>query len=282
MHMTPQDLYSETPPTKMRNRKEVFRVPRNIPFWNWVADRALFSMLENRFFSLMVKGAENFEKRDKRFATIMYAPHSNWWDGILSYNLERRVLHIKKFRMMIEEMNRFPLFQLIGAYPINKKSAQTAMEALRYTVDHILDDNEKVVHIFPQGIVRPPHFRPEKFQTGLAYMIDKAVKKYGGVNLVPYSAYYCFLREDKPEILVEYDMPKVITEYGFDRKEFTEKLAKDFEEFCDRQLENVARANFEGYEYVYKKPLSWWKHIERYLKNIGMKKAKKQSEKTEK
>lgn len=29
---------------------------------------------------------------------------------------------------------------------------------------------------FPQGIIRPPHFRPYKFQTGLTYIAQNAVK----------------------------------------------------------------------------------------------------------
>ena len=268
---TPQDLYPNIPPTVLRNRKEVFRKPRNSKFWHWVADNVFYRMIENRFFSIMVKNEDNVKQCNPDFATIFYAPHRNWWDGILTYNMDRRVLKHKKYRIMVEEMNRFPLFQMIGAYPINKKSAQTAMESLRYTAQHILDDKEVSLWIFPQGIIRPPSYKPEKFQKGLAYMVENSVKKYGGINLQPVAFHYCFLREDKPEILVEFDKPKVITECHLNKKEITEKLERDFEVFCNQQVENLGCGNFEGYRYVYRQKLHWWKVIEKKLRSIGMK-----------
>lgn len=271
MTVTPQELYPNIPPTKIRNRKEVFRHPKNIPFWEMIADLFFYNMLENRFFSLMIKGKENLQQLNENYATIFYAPHSNWWDGILGYNIIRRVVKNRKLRMMIEEMNRFPLFQYAGAYPVNKKSAQTAMIALKYSVEKILGDKEIAMWLFPQGIIRPPHYRPEIFQPGLAFMVQESVKRYGGINLVPVATNFCFLREDKPEILVEFDVPKFIDKFDYKRKEFTEFLQKDFENFCDRQQANVACANFEGYEYVFKKKLSWWKIIEKKLRSIGMK-----------
>lgn len=72
----PKHLYSEIPPTKIRNREEKFREAKNVPFWHFIGDFIFFSMLKNRFYSLMYKGLENFEKRNKDFATVFYAPHS--------------------------------------------------------------------------------------------------------------------------------------------------------------------------------------------------------------
>jgi 1-acyl-sn-glycerol-3-phosphate acyltransferase len=274
MTITPQDLYINIPPTVIRNRKEVFRTPKNVPFWHAIGDFVFGKMLRSRFFSVMIKGKENAKLRDERFATIYYTPHCNWWDGILMYNILRHVIHVKKFRVMIEEMNRFPLFQYVGSYPVNKKSAQTAMQSLKYTTEHVLGDKDVGLLLFPQGIVRPPHFRPETFQTGLAYMVQESVKKYGGINLQPVATYYCFLREDRPEILVEFDKPKVITTFENTRHSFTEIVQKDFERFCDNQLANVARADFEGYEYVFRERLHWWKKIEKKLRNVGIKNNK--------
>ena len=35
-----------------------------------------------------------------------------------------------------------------------------------------------MLFIFPQGIIRPPHYRPIEFQTGLAYIAQKGAKKF--------------------------------------------------------------------------------------------------------
>ncbi len=275
MKKVADDLYSNVPPTRIRHRYEVFREPQNNPFWHMIADYVFGKMIKNRFFSTMVKNWENFDERDKKYATIYYAPHTNWWDGSFHYILMRKLLHVKKFRIMIEEMNRFPLFKYVGAYPVNKKTPQTAMQALKYTYEHVLNDKDCAFLIFPQGIIRPPFHRPEKFDSGLAYMIEKAVKLYGGINIIPVATTYCFLRQDRPEILVEYGKVKTITSENInpDRRELTRELEKEFQELCDKQKDDIGNANFEGYYYFYKNKLHWWKSIEYKLKSVGMKKA---------
>lgn len=68
-----EKLYSDIPPTKLRNRKEKQRKAQNLPFWTWLGDRVLFRMLSHRFYALRIKNLEAFnEKRDKRFPSILY------------------------------------------------------------------------------------------------------------------------------------------------------------------------------------------------------------------
>ena len=124
---------------------------------------------------------------------------------------------------------------------------------------------------FPQGIIRPPHFRPEVFQTGLAYLTENAVKNYGGINLCPVAVNYTFLRQDKPEIVLEFGEVTTFHEFKYERKDFCHKLEKEFEVLCDNQQKQISKGDFEGYRYLFKQKLSWWRDIERRLKNIGMK-----------
>lgn len=175
LHKENQQLYSDVPPTKLRNIDEKFRAAKPTPFWRWVADQFFYNMLENRFFSLKIKNKENYDKRDPQFANIIYAPHNNWWDGIVGYNLCRRIFNTD-IRMMIEEMNRFPILARAGAFPVNKKSPQASMRALQYSVDELCD-NKKSLWIFPQGIIRPPMYRPIEFQTGACLYCKKCCKK---------------------------------------------------------------------------------------------------------
>lgn len=271
-----EKLYSDVPPTKLRNRKEKFRKARNLPFWTWLADRILFRMLSHRFYALRIKNLEAYkEKRNKDFPTIFYATHMNWWDGIVGYNLMRRAFKVR-CRMMIEEMNRFPLFALIGAFPINKASAHEAMKSLKY-ISEDLNSPEMGFWIFPQGIVRPPNYRPIEFQTGFTYVAQKVAKNVGGVNLVPVCVNYTFLREDRPECLVEVGEPIVLTrdEANFDRHEYTIKLQKEFEELCDKQLATFSKGEVTGYEYIFRQDLPWNRKIEKKLKNVDMDKVNK-------
>ena len=73
-----EELYSEVPPTKLRNIDEKFRPAKTSPFWLWVADRFFYGMLENRFYAFRFKGAENFYKKAPETPIILFAPHNNW------------------------------------------------------------------------------------------------------------------------------------------------------------------------------------------------------------
>ena len=132
--MSVEQLYSDIPPTKLRNQNEEFKPAKTTPFWLWVANQFFYGMLENRFFALRYKGEENFSNRDENIPTIAFAPHTNWWDGIVGYNIIRRIFG-KEIRLMVEELNRFPLLRRGGAFSVNKKSAQASMKALKYSID---------------------------------------------------------------------------------------------------------------------------------------------------
>ncbi len=264
-------LYCDVPPTKLRNRKEKFRKAQNSPFWTWVGDLFFFNMLQHRFYSLRIKNENLFNKRNNNYPNIFYAPHGNWWDGIVGYNLIRRVFDLK-LRMMIEEMNRFPLFARVGAFPVNKKSPQEAMKSLKYIVED-LKKPDLGLWIFPQGIIKPPNFRPIEFQTGLAYIAQNVAKKHGGVNLIPVAVNYVFLREDKPEVIVELSDPLIIEKdiADFDRHEFTKKIQQEFTKLCDKQLYEVSNGEIEGYRYLFKQKLPWYKKLEKKLKKVEIK-----------
>lgn len=266
MDKTPETLYSSLPPTQLRNRDEPFREGKNNPFWHWVGDLFFFNMLENRFYSLMYANSENFEGRDKRFATIFYAPHCNWWDGIVGYNMIRRVFNLN-LRMMVEEMNRFPLFSQVGAFPVNKKSPQTVMRSVKFAVD-ALEKPDIGFWLFPEGIIKPPNHRPFEFQTGLAYMAKKCAQKYGGINIIPVSVNYTFLREDKPEVLVDIGKAVTICDPKINREELTKNLEKEFEAFCNNQLAIIHQGDLKGYQYLSKQKLKWFKKLEKRLKRV--------------
>lgn len=264
-----EQLYTDIPPTKLRNQEEKFRPAKTSPFWLWVANKFFYGMLENRFFALRYKNEEKFFERDMTAPSIAFAPHTNWWDGILSYNIVRRIFG-KEIRLMVEELNRFPLLRRGGAFPINKKSPQASMEALKYAVD-VIGDLNNILYIFPQGIIKPPNFRPIEFQTGLAYIAQKAVKKYGKVNLIPIGVNYCFLRADKPEALVEIGDIITLDNEKIDRKEYTKILAQELENLCDKQMNEISEGNLAGYKTLFQQKLKWYRKIEQRLKKIEIK-----------
>lgn len=271
-----EKLYCEVPPTKLRHKKEPFRHARTSKFWLWVADRFFYGMLEDRFCAFRYKGYENFLNRDDKYPTIFFAPHSNWWDGIVGYNLCNRLCK-KEIRLMIEELNRFPLLRRAGGFSVNKKSPQASMESLKYSVRAMKDLNA-ILYLFPQGIINPPDHRPIEFQTGLAYIAQKAVKEYGKINLIPVAVNYFFLRDNRPEVWVEMGKSIELTDAKIDRKEYSDYLAKELETLCDNQIKDVSNANFKGYETLFQQKLAWYREFEQNLKKINNKRKNKENE----
>ena len=55
-----------------------------------------------------------------------------------------------------------------------------------------------------------------------------------------------------------------------DRKAYTDFLAKTLESLCDKQMYDISRANFAGYETLFQQRLKWYRRIEQRLKNKGL------------
>ncbi len=263
-----EQLYSDIPPTKLRNKEEKFKPAKTSRFWLWVASMFFFNMLQNRFYAFRYEGEENYYNGDTNVPTILFAPHCNWWDGIVLYNITHRIFH-KEIRLMVEELNRFPLLRRGGAYSVNKKSPQSAMKALQYSVD-VVGDLRNILCIFPQGIIRPPHFRPFEFQTGLTYIAQNAVKKYGKINLIPVAVDYCFFRDNRPEVVVKFGKRIELTNPRIDRKEYTRFLEQALTDVCDAQQEEISHGEMSGYKFLFKQHLKWYRRIEQRLKNIDL------------
>ncbi len=270
--MVEEQLYSDIPPTKLRNKEEKFKPAKTSKFWLWVASMFFFNMLQNRFYAFRYRGEENYFDGDTNVPTILFAPHCNWWDGIVLYNTTHRIFH-KEIRLMVEELNRFPLLRRGGAYSVNKKSPQSAMKALQYSVD-VVGDVRNMLCIFPQGIIRPPHYRPIEFQTGLAYIAENAVKRYGKVNLIPMAVDYAFFRDNRPEVIVEFgkriELVKGNELDKLSRKELTHYLEHALEETCDNQFKEMSQGDISKYNILFKQHLKWYRRIEQRLKSIDL------------
>ena len=121
-----------------------------------------------------------------------------------------------------------------------------------------------MIWIFPQGKVMPPDFRPIKFESGLSYITSK-VK---GVNLIPVSLRYTFLRDVKPEIFAEIGEPIEIKNGVTNKKEFTRFLEEDLTNIADAQINKITQGDLNGYEYIYQSKLPIFKRLEPFLKYI--------------
>lgn len=266
-----EKLYPDLPPTMVRGKEEKFKEAQTSKFWLWVADLFFCNMLRNRFCTFRYSGIENYIKANgANTPTIIYSLHCNWWDGIVMYHIANKIFN-REIRLMVEELNRFPLLRHAGAFSVNKKSAQSSMKALKYAVEET-GKLSNVLALFPQGIIRPPHYRPIEFQTGLAYAAQNVVKKFGKVNLVPIALDYTFLRDNRPEIVVSIGEITTLTTAEHDRKELTHYLEQTLEKTCSEQEQKISHGDLTEFKFLFKQHLKWYRQIEQRLKRVEKKK----------
>jgi 1-acyl-sn-glycerol-3-phosphate acyltransferase len=128
------------------------------------------------------------------------------------------------------------------------------MDALKYSSEEV-GNPKSILYIFPQGIIKPPNARPIEFRSGLAYIAEKAAKKYGKVALMPVAVNYFFLRDNRPEVLVEMGEIIELESGKIDRKEFTDYLGDTLEKLCDKQMYEISQAKFAGYKTLFQQRL---------------------------
>lgn len=254
-----EELYNNIPPSfKVKEVRPFLKAKKN-NFWLFLADLIFESMLKQKFAAIRVKNLENLNKRNPDKPNIVYAPHICWWDGILAYYLNRKVLNIDAIGMM-ENLHAMPFLNKIGAFSVDKKSITVIKNSLDFAAES-LNAPQKAVFIYPQGIIRPQDYTPLKFSSGISYVASKL----DGVNLIPLAVRYCFLRANSPEILVDIAEPIFLPAVN-DRKEITEKLQENFSNILERQRLEIANCNLDGYITVLKQRESLFEFIRKKLK----------------
>jgi len=228
-------------------------------FWIKAFDLYFSNMAKKAFYSIRIKNAQNFNLRDKTKGNIIFSNHNCWWDGPVGFLLSKKRFKTQLY-MMIEELHRFPLLSRLGAFSVEKDCPHSSMKALNYSAKLLQNPNSSL-WIYPEGIVKPPDFRPIKFASGISYIC----KKLNGVNLIPVANKYNFLREDRPEVLLDVGKPIILNDNAINRKEFTSYLENEFTKLLDNQKEEISSGNINEYEYLFKNQLCIYKLIEKHL-----------------
>lgn len=202
-------------------------------------------LLKKHFFRIMISGEENFLLRSKESPAILYANHSNWWDGLVAFYLSKKLWNIDAYVMMdIEQMQKYRFFKWLGAFSVNRNSPKEAMDSVEYSVS-MLHNSNRVLWIFPQGIMQPNDFRPIIFYGG----ISKITQKLGEVDLMPVAVRYEFLMEQRPEIFISIGKTKT-TGLNNDTKELTGILNNSLLGELDALKKKVINSEFGSFKII--------------------------------
>ncbi|MBM7633610.1 lysophospholipid acyltransferase family protein [Geomicrobium sediminis] len=170
------------------------------------------------------------ERINKQPTSLFVMNHSSWWDGLLCLLLNEKLFNSDAYMMMDEEgLQKFPFFRRLGAFSINSKDRGKLRTSYRYTQS--LLQSKKSVWLFPQGEERHQELRPLAVQRGVVHFHNKA--PHGDVTFI--SAYYTFLREQKPEVFIHVQTCTL-----------THTTIETFEEQMTRQLDRLRNSVITG------------------------------------
>ena len=88
------------------------------------------NLLKRRFHSFNVSGLDFLKNRDSRIPSIIYANHSSWWDGLIIFEICRK-LNCDFYVMMEEKhLENLPLFRKLGAFSVIRENPREAVKSI--------------------------------------------------------------------------------------------------------------------------------------------------------
>lgn len=205
-------------------------------------------LLRSHFASLRVAGTEHVQSLNRSLPMICFGNHSCWWDGLVVYHLSRHLLHADVFLMMEErQLARYRFFRKLGAFSVVRENAVAAAMSLRYAA-RLFDRPNRLLWIYPQGVMQPNDKRPLQFFPGAATIARLTGKM---VQLIPFVHRYEFLEEQRPDAFVRFGKP-VVAAPPIAVEETTHSMEQKVTELLDSVRSDVRDGKLEPYTTILK------------------------------
>lgn len=203
-------------------------------------------LIKKHFYAIHLEGEKNLSSLDSTLPVIMYANHSNWWDGFMAYYLTNRVLKKDDYLMMdIKQLKKYSFFKYIGVFSVDREVPAEAIRSVNYAAG-LLNNSERYLWVFPQGDMVPQDRRPLKFFSG----ITKIAKKTGKVNLVPVCFRYEYLMEQRPEVFISIGKSDLFT--GKTDTDYTEHLRTNLETQLDKLRDDITAGSVKDFKTIFR------------------------------
>jgi 1-acyl-sn-glycerol-3-phosphate acyltransferase len=135
---------------------------------------------------------------DKSKPILLIANHYSFWDSLVLYCINTRLLKKKLYIMILEDTAKANIFlKYAGAFSIHKGS-RDALISLDYAAK-LLDDPQNMVLIFPQGKLYSNFVDHINFEKGVLRIIKQA---QGSFQLIFAAAFIQYFKHKKPTATV--------------------------------------------------------------------------------
>jgi 1-acyl-sn-glycerol-3-phosphate acyltransferase len=165
-------------------------------------NKLLFRILH--YYATLVTGRHFHEvlfntiETDKNKSILLIANHYSFWDALILYRVNTRLLHKKMHVMILEEsMHRYAMFKYGGMFSV-KKNSRDILKSLDYAAK-LLDDPANLVLIYPQGRLHSNFVEHIHFEKGVLNIIKAAQAQF---QLVFAAAFVQYFKHTKPTATV--------------------------------------------------------------------------------
>jgi len=158
-----------------------------------------------------------------------------------------RVFHLNHFSLVDQKtLETQGWLRKIGALPIDLSGKRGAISGLRGAMEFLQqparDSRHPALLIFPQGKISPAWKRPFGFHGGLAWL----KKNVPQAALIPLARRFEFLREDRPQIFLQFDGVIRDIPAGLSDNEMTLCLEEQLSKTMDLLQRKLEKGDFGG------------------------------------
>jgi 1-acyl-sn-glycerol-3-phosphate acyltransferase len=168
--------------------------PKNNALMKWVFDTYVKWLVGKTFHEFLFNEVE----LDSNKSVLLVANHFSFWDGLILYVLNDKLLY-KKFHVMILEdtAKREGMLRYAGAFSVSKNS-RDILQSLDYAAE-LLNEPGNLVLMFPQGKLYSNFVNTVHFEQGLMRIVKKADGKF---QLLFAATFIQYFKHKKPIVTV--------------------------------------------------------------------------------
>ncbi len=227
----------KTPLFPWSSRKDTelsFHPPNANVVGGWLVANALVERSIKRAFAGVYIYAEPGALAVSRsgMPLIFCVTHSGWYDGYLTYVINKALFRRAGYLMMEEaNLKRYPFLAWVGVFGVDRDDPRKALRSLDYISARIKQERA-ALWMFPQGTITHPDARPLKLYGGVA----NVARRLEECALLPVATRYEFGLEQSAEVYVRVGAPILLRphERQLSSKEITGGVARAMTETADR------------------------------------------------
>ncbi|MGI8588936.1 MAG: lysophospholipid acyltransferase family protein [Chloroflexia bacterium] len=135
---------------------------------------------------------------------IFVGTHPSWWDGYLTWPLNRALGGRDAYLMMDAlSLQHYRFFTWVGVFGIDRANPRSALASIEYISDLLKAAPNRAVWILPQGTITPPDRRPLGLYPGVAHI----ARRLGGCVIVPVAWRMVYRLEQRAEVFIRVGPP---------------------------------------------------------------------------